>query len=56
MGQKKVDRTRAWQRDQIDAEWQRRTEKALAEIKAKNEAKAIEEKKNGEEKNESENN
>lgn len=39
MGQKKIDRTKAWEKDQIDIEWTRRTEQALIDIKAKNEAK-----------------
>lgn len=35
MGQKKVDRTKVWQANQIDEEWKRRTEQALADIEAK---------------------
>lgn len=44
MGQKKIDRTKAWEKDQIDIEWTRRTEQALIDIEAKNEAKNSEDK------------
>jgi hypothetical protein len=55
MGQKKRDRTTAWRNKQLAIEWKRRTEQAIAEIKAKKEAVEVEKKENaGEEKNEKE--